>query len=96
MDLETNLKDFNFHIDKFQVTKQIEQIKNDAPIQRFNECKKFDDCCFVELSDLFNKNSKWKRLAEELDYGKLIESWQKLRNPTKVLLIYTEVSASFY
>lgn len=53
---------------------------------------RFDDLCFTDLSTLLNKNAKWKILAEELGpgYEEHIESWQKLRNPTKVLLILTE------
>lgn len=52
---------------------------------------KFDDSCYTELSEIFNKGGKWKSIAIALGYQDVMETWQKLRNPTKVLLMYTEV-----
>lgn len=79
-------------------TKEIFTTKEAVPIDSIKKeeetsHKKFDDSCFTELSDIFNKNSKWKSIATSLGYQECIEIWQKLRNPTKVLLIYTEVIA---
>lgn len=53
--------------------------------------KKFDDKCFTGLGEIFNKNSKWKSIAIVLDYSDYIETWHRLRSPTKALLMYAEV-----
>lgn len=63
----------------------------DEITQTFHAERRFDDCCLIELSELLNKDAKWKLVAKELGYEEFIKSWQNLRNPTKVLLIYTEV-----
>lgn len=60
-------------------------------LERKSEGGKFDDCCLTELSDIFNKNGKWKSIATILGYEGFVAKWQKLRNPTKVLLMYAEV-----
>lgn len=60
-------------------------------LERKHSEKKFDDGCFIELSDIFNKNSKWKTIATVLGYEEYVAGWQKLRNPTKVVLMYAEV-----
>lgn len=65
--------------------------KIDEITQTFHAERRFDDGCFIELSELLNKDAKWKSVAKELGYEEFIKSWQILRNPTKVLLIYTEV-----
>lgn len=52
----------------------------------------FDDKCYTELSDVFNKNDKWILIANELGYQNYVGNWQKSRNPTKVLLSFAEVS----
>lgn len=54
--------------------------------------KKFDDPCFTELSSILNQNSKWKSLATKLGYVNSIEKWQSFRNPTKILLLYSQVN----
>lgn len=63
----------------------------DEITQSFHAERRFDDSCFIELSELLNKDAKWKSVAKELGYDEFIKPWQILRNPTKVLLIYTEV-----
>lgn len=54
--------------------------------------KKFDDICFTELGAIFNKNAKWKSIATVLGYQDYVAKWQTMRNPTKVLLMFTEVN----
>lgn len=63
----------------------------DEITQSFLAERRFDDCCFIELSELLNKDAKWKSVAKELGYDEFIIPWQILRNPTKILLIYSEV-----
>lgn len=53
--------------------------------------KKFDDICFDELSAIFNENAKWKLIANILGYNDHEAKWRKHRDPTKILLKYTEV-----
>lgn len=67
------------------------KVNESGQVDRSADDKKFDDICFTELSDIFNKNAKWKSIATALGYQDYMENWQKLRNPTKVLLTFTEV-----
>lgn len=55
---------------------------------------KFDDLCLTHLSDLFNENKKWVQVANALDYQIHIEAWEKTRNPTKMMFVFSEVSYS--
>lgn len=88
------MRSFIFQIEKmFALTKPT---TDSIKVERMHPEKKFDDCCFIELSDIFNKNAKWKSIANSLGYQDYIASWQKLRNPTKVLLMYAEVIALKY
>lgn len=74
----------------------IKKVAESSKIERTTDEKKFDDICFTELSDIFNKNAKWKSIAIVLGYQDYVANWQKLRNPTKVLLTFTEVIEFIY
>lgn len=69
----------------------MKKVAESSKIERTTNEKKFDDIFFTELSDIFNKNAKWKSIATVLGYQDYVTNWQKLRNPTKVLLTFTEV-----
>lgn len=43
------------------------------------------------MSDIFNENNKWKLIANKLGYHQHLETWQKSRNPTKVVLLFAKV-----
>ncbi|XP_055325514.1 nuclear factor NF-kappa-B p110 subunit isoform X2 [Sitodiplosis mosellana] len=66
------------------------KVAESSKVDRSVDEKKFDDICFTELSAIFNKNTKWKSIATVLGYQDYVANWQKLRNPTKVLLTFTE------
>ncbi|XP_031633420.1 nuclear factor NF-kappa-B p110 subunit-like isoform X2 [Contarinia nasturtii] len=59
-------------------------------LQERQDAKKFDKQCLDELCVIFNKNDKWKSIAMILGYQDCVESWQKSRNPTRILLTYAE------
>lgn len=80
---------FPFQTKKLMMLK--EQFASSNKLQANPLEKPFDDQCFTELSEVFNKNSKWKSVATVLDYEDYVPTWHPLRNPTKALLMYAEV-----
>lgn len=54
---------------------------------------KLDNLVLTQLCDIFNENAKWKTVANMLNYQIHIPQWSKLRNPTKNMLMVSEVSA---
>lgn len=47
---------------------------------------KFDDDAIISLCQIFNRQEKWKRLAQALGYEDKINFWDSSSNPTKMLL----------
>lgn len=45
----------------------------------------------AQLCEIFNENEKWKAVANALDYGWLIDTWTKQRDPAKMLFKFAEV-----
>lgn len=43
------------------------------------------------LCDIFNKDDKWKRVAEALGYQIHIQNWNRVKDPSKALLMFSEV-----
>lgn len=73
------------------MTTIIKKIAESSKVERRVDELKFDDICFTELGDIFNKNAKWKSIATVLGYQDYVVKWQNSRNPTKVLLNFAEV-----
>lgn len=69
-------------------------VELDKLTKRKSDEQKFDEKCYMELRDIFNKNDKWKSIANALGYQNHLENWQKSRNPTKVLFMFAEVCAN--
>lgn len=73
----------------------ISLVKPKAVVDKFTACKlvewKFDDKCYTELSDIFNKDAKWKAIANSLGYQNFLGDWENSRSPTKVLFMFAEV-----
>lgn len=70
-------------------------MKSNVEIEKLAERKsddwKFDDKCYMELSEIFNANAKWKSVANMLGYQNFLGDWQNSRSPTKVLFMFAEV-----
>lgn len=73
----------------------MKSVKSNAEIEKLPERKpdewKFDDKCYMELSEIFNKNTKWKSVANMLGYQNFLGDWQNSRSPSKVLFMFAEV-----
>lgn len=71
--------------------KSSSSVTRDAVTSKSNNTK-FDDICLKQLCDVFGKDDKWKIVASKMGYQAHLDSWEKSRNPTKMLFMFSEVS----
>lgn len=66
---------------------------SDSESEEENDEAFFDEQGLKELSEIFNKNEKWKNLSKLMGFEMKIGEWEKAENPTERLFMYLEVSS---